>query len=67
MTLNPNPIAILAKNLPESTKNPTPCSNTTTQLLDLAGIGTPGPMQCIPARAIQYRVRQNQPNPAVGV
>ena len=35
-------------------QNTTPCSNTTTQLLDLAGIGTPGPMQSIPVWAIQY-------------
>ena len=29
------------------------------QLLDLAGIGTPSPMQSIPVWAIQYRVHQN--------
>ena len=35
------------------------------QLLDLDGIGTPGPMQSIPVWAIQYKVHQNQTNPSV--
>ena len=46
--------------------NPTPCTNTITQLLDLAGIGTPGPMQSIPGWATQYRFYQNTIYPAVG-
>ena len=60
--VNPNP-----RNLPESAKIQHHGSNTNTQLLDLAGIETPGPMKSIPVSALQYRVHQNTTNSNVGV
>ena len=50
--INPNPLAILGKNLPQSAKiQHHAVSNTTTQLLDFDGLGTSDPVQSIPVRA----------------
>ena len=65
--INPNPPGYFGEEPSWIRQNPTPCINTTTQLLDLAGIGTPGPTQSVPVRAIQYWIYQNTTNPAVGV